>query len=221
MLENGYFRPKLQRYNCSDIITLRSLMIFNPDIEPKMRKPNEEDIQDAKLLYYMPKNKHIEAKRNHVGLAEGLIINLSYFNPSAVIEKPQDPQPDVNLLDSEKMAQNNDEEPDYEIQNHVNYMSVEMDNEVHIAKYFEKKFWIYMVFIVNTDNMEKTVRNDLEYFPREKQIRLIDEFYSSWHLFYGELGNYMDPQTDTFISKFDTIFEEYLISFFHGDWGKK
>jgi len=34
-----------------------------------MKKPSEEDIQDAKLLYYFPCNAALLEKRNHVGLA--------------------------------------------------------------------------------------------------------------------------------------------------------
>ncbi len=36
-----------------------------------MKKPNEEDIQDAKLLYYFPMNSTLFEKRNHVGMGEG------------------------------------------------------------------------------------------------------------------------------------------------------
>jgi hypothetical protein len=52
-------------------IKLCSVMIYNPKLEPKVKKPTEEDIQDAKLLYYYPNEALIEEKRNHVGLAEG------------------------------------------------------------------------------------------------------------------------------------------------------
>ena len=32
--------------------TIKSILIFDPILEPKMNKPNEEDIQDPMLLYY-------------------------------------------------------------------------------------------------------------------------------------------------------------------------
>lgn len=46
-------------------------MIYNPKLIPKERKPTEENIQDAKLIYYYPSSVQIQEKRNHVGLAEG------------------------------------------------------------------------------------------------------------------------------------------------------
>lgn len=196
-------------------------MVYNPDLWPKMKKPNEEDIQDAKLLYYMPKSKHIEAKRNHVGLAEGLIVNIANFNPAGVVDKTKDPKPEIDQLETEKKTESYEDGRDYEIQNQVNFISIEMDNEVHIAKCYEKNLWIYMIFIVNYDNMEQTIKEDLEFFPREKQAILIDEFYNSWHLFYGDISSYLNPETDRLTNKFETLFEEFLVSFFHGDWGKK
>jgi hypothetical protein len=55
-------------------VTLRVLFVYNPELVPKMQKPLEEDIQDAKLLYYYPKTDHQDQKRNTVGLAEGLTV---------------------------------------------------------------------------------------------------------------------------------------------------
>lgn len=38
-----------------------------------MKKPEEADIQDAKMIYYFPENANIHEKRNHVGMAEGTV----------------------------------------------------------------------------------------------------------------------------------------------------
>jgi hypothetical protein len=73
MLENGFFRLRVPKGE-SDIVTLRVLFVYNPELVPKMQKPLEEDIQDAKLLYYYPKTDHQDQKRNTVGLAEGLTV---------------------------------------------------------------------------------------------------------------------------------------------------
>lgn len=33
---------------------IKTILLFDPNLKPPMKKPSEEDIQDAKLLYYFP-----------------------------------------------------------------------------------------------------------------------------------------------------------------------
>ncbi|KAL4471685.1 hypothetical protein ABPG74_008578 [Tetrahymena malaccensis] len=58
-------------------LKLQSIMIYNPSLVPSVKKPSEEEIQDAKLIYYYPSQTPIQEKRNHVGLAEG---NFQFWN---------------------------------------------------------------------------------------------------------------------------------------------
>lgn len=55
---------------------LDSIIIYNPKFKPKVKKAYEEDIQDAKLLYYYSVRQDVKqgTKRNHVGLSEGLVM---------------------------------------------------------------------------------------------------------------------------------------------------
>ncbi len=51
-----------------------------------MRKPEEHDYQDAKLLFYYPMDTNIHEKRNQVGLTEGNIVFWSKFKKKKDVE---------------------------------------------------------------------------------------------------------------------------------------
>lgn len=55
--------------------------IFVFDLNQKSPKPHpsDEEIQDAKLLYYYPEYREVEERRSHFGLIEGLIGLLGTF----------------------------------------------------------------------------------------------------------------------------------------------
>lgn len=81
-------------------VSLQMVMVYNPKLEPPNKKPSEEDIQDAKLIYYYPDKTAIEEKRNHVGLAEGNFqFWNSFINEDDEEEIPPSQIPD--LLDDE------------------------------------------------------------------------------------------------------------------------
>ena len=39
--------------------TIKTIFFFDPSQKPASKKPSEEEIQDAKLLYYYPENASI------------------------------------------------------------------------------------------------------------------------------------------------------------------
>lgn len=56
-------------------LSIVALILMDTTLIPSMPKPLEEDMQDAKLLYYYsPEQASIHTKRNQVGLAEGLLL---------------------------------------------------------------------------------------------------------------------------------------------------
>lgn len=62
-------------------IRLKALLVIDPSMTPAKEKPQEDDIQDAKLLYYYsPHFATIHTKRLQTGLAEGLLSFLGSFN---------------------------------------------------------------------------------------------------------------------------------------------
>eukprot|EP00933_Yihiella_yeosuensis_P044045 TRINITY_DN39091_c0_g1_i1.p1 TRINITY_DN39091_c0_g1~~TRINITY_DN39091_c0_g1_i1.p1 ORF type:complete len:501 (-),score=82.45 TRINITY_DN39091_c0_g1_i1:83-1585(-) len=54
--------------------------IFDPNQVPQSAKPTEEEIQDAKMIYYSPSCAPIEEKRSQVGMIEGLLSFTSMFS---------------------------------------------------------------------------------------------------------------------------------------------
>ncbi|KRX03481.1 hypothetical protein PPERSA_02860 [Pseudocohnilembus persalinus] len=53
-------------------VKIKQILLYDPTFFPHhLKKPEEFQIQDEKLIYYFPENENIHIKRNHVGLAEG------------------------------------------------------------------------------------------------------------------------------------------------------
>lgn len=63
--------------------SIAALMILDPSLKPNVPKPLEEDMQDAKMLYYhSPQPATIHSKRYQIGLAEGILLVLGGYNES-------------------------------------------------------------------------------------------------------------------------------------------
>lgn len=122
-------------------------------------------------------------------------------------------------LDLMGCAEDDENAPDYIIDNQIDFMSVCLDNEIHVSKKFEKEFWIYMVFTVNTLESEQEYLQDLQFFPEAAQRRCVENFYDNWFLFYGKFEGYLEE--GEFSVKFLTLWDEYVQSYFFGDFGKK
>ncbi|KAF8821053.1 hypothetical protein IE077_002505 [Cardiosporidium cionae] len=66
---------------------LIAFFISDPSRKPQKPKSTEEDVQDAKLIYYHPSYKVIEEKRRQVGMIEGLAtFTESFAGPSNPLE---------------------------------------------------------------------------------------------------------------------------------------
>lgn len=59
-----------------------AFFIFNPELRPDESggRPSEEEISDAKIIYYSPSYASAEEKRSQVGLLEGLIAFTKEFS---------------------------------------------------------------------------------------------------------------------------------------------
>lgn len=83
MIYRDGYKPKLTTLDFS----IESVILFDPTRKPQSNGNLESDIQDAKLLYYHPPDKHIDIKRNMVGLIEGTTIFFSPFSPKKQAQK--------------------------------------------------------------------------------------------------------------------------------------
>jgi hypothetical protein len=63
--------------------TISALMLLDPSLTPNIPKPLEEDMQDAKMLYYYSaQTTSIHTKRYQIGLAEGLLLVFGGYTDS-------------------------------------------------------------------------------------------------------------------------------------------
>ncbi|GIX61521.1 uncharacterized protein BcabD6B2_09560 [Babesia caballi] len=58
---------------------VNTIFVFDLNQKPASSNPSDEEVQDAKLLYYYPEHREVEERRSHLGLIEGLIGLLSSF----------------------------------------------------------------------------------------------------------------------------------------------
>lgn len=60
-------------------LNIKSFYIFNPNLHSKKRKPTEDEMQNAKILYYYPNNEDEIIKRSNTGIIEGTLGFLNEF----------------------------------------------------------------------------------------------------------------------------------------------
>ncbi|CDR96778.1 hypothetical protein, conserved [Babesia bigemina] len=56
-----------------------TIFVFDVNRAPSSPNPTDEEVQDAKLLYYYPDHREVEERRSHLGLIEGLLVLLASF----------------------------------------------------------------------------------------------------------------------------------------------
>jgi hypothetical protein len=69
--------------------SLCALMLLDPSLLPSVPKPQEDDMQDAKMLYYYSSQPStVHTKRYQIGLAEGMLLVFGSFSdaPATKIE---------------------------------------------------------------------------------------------------------------------------------------
>ena len=65
-----------------DILEIKEFFIFNTKLKSPLKKPSDDDVQDAKLLYYYPENTEILVKRSNMGIIEGTTAFMKEFEKS-------------------------------------------------------------------------------------------------------------------------------------------
>lgn len=68
-------------------IKIGSVFIVDPTLEPKTRKPTEDELTDVKILYFYPENTNIHEKRKQVGISEGIVnFFIDFSDKKAPVE---------------------------------------------------------------------------------------------------------------------------------------
>ena len=60
-------------------IETETIFIFNSTLKSLKIKPNDDEVQDAKLLYYHPIEEELIIKRSNLGIIEGTLSFLDSF----------------------------------------------------------------------------------------------------------------------------------------------
>ena len=65
-----------------DVLEIKEFFIFNTKLRSPLKKPSDDDIQDAKLLYYYPEKTETLVKRSNMGIIEGTTAFMREFEKS-------------------------------------------------------------------------------------------------------------------------------------------
>ena len=184
------------------LFSIKTILLYNPTLKPDKAKPQEEDIQDAKLLYYYPDETQIEEKRNQQGLTEG---NLMFWNTFGgdFLKFPSEPVEGGSLY------------------LHV----ISLDKYLQVINKFEDNFWLNI--IIQPLAKEATYRNLQQdylspdtnnyedcYFSKHNLLSFINHFYRSFRYFYGDFSDLMCTTNKSKMSeRFAQIFPDFIQSY--------
>lgn len=60
-------------------LSIKHCIIFNPKLKSPKKKPSDDEIQDAKLLFYYPFEEELIVKRSNIGIIEGSLSIMNSF----------------------------------------------------------------------------------------------------------------------------------------------
>ena len=166
---------------------------------PEMRKAQEEEIQDAKLLFFYPESTNIHIKRNLVGFSEGIVT----FWDSFAITQDSKPKSDLFVADYEE--------------------------QMFMIKQVEKDIWMGVIFRYEENDALNENENISSFSSfseellnnQDVQNRIYDRFYGYFHRFYGPFSTFFNEKR-RFTGLFYNLFEAYIERFsnfysFYGD----
>ena len=172
-------------------LSFKSCFIFNPNLKSLLKKPSDDDKQDAKLLIYYPSCEEALIKRSNLGIIEGTIQFHHSFNK----EKK-----------NTKKDKTNDEFLLAEL-NSSYYFSQKVEDEYYIAISVEKK--------TKNLNINENVNYRVSLFKD-----IISNFYNYFYLFHGTfkevfVPNGKDIRTDQVqYDNVNTIFSDFITCYF-------
>lgn len=80
LYNNNYYHLKqIILINKMEGLSIKSCFIFNSKLKSPKKKPSDDEAQDAKLLYYYPKNEELLVKRSNIGIIEGTLSFMESF----------------------------------------------------------------------------------------------------------------------------------------------
>ena len=178
-------------------LSFKSCFIFNPNLKSLLKKPSDDEKQDAKLLIYYPSCEEILIKRSNMGIIEGTIQFQHSFNTSK--EKKES--------NKEKEKNNDNDE----------FLLAELNSSYYFSQKFEDEYFIAISVEKATKNLNlnENVNYRVTLFKD-----ILNNFYQYFYLFHGKFKdvffpNGKDIRTDqaqyNYIS---TIFSDFITCYF-------
>ena len=172
-------------------LSFKSCFIFNPNLKSLLKKPTDDEKQDAKLLIYYPSCEEILIKRSNMGIIEGTKQFQHSFN--------------MQSKESNK-SQSKDE-----------FLFAELNSYYYFYQKFEYEYFI--AISVEKRNKNLNINENVNY--RVAVFKdILNNFYNYFYLFHGTFKdiffpNGKDIRTDQaqydFIS---TIFSDFITCYF-------
>lgn len=176
-------------------LSFKSCFIFNPNLKSLLKKPTDDDKQDAKLLVYYPSCEEILIKRSNMGIIEGTIqFNHSFNN--------------LQEKKNSKKDKTNDE-----------FLLTELNSLYYFSQKFEDEYYIAISVDKNKKNKILNLNENVNY-----RVSLFKEilfnFYNYFYLFHGSFKeNFFPGDADIRGDKdkfnyVTTVFSDFITCYF-------
>ena len=172
-------------------LSFKSCFIFNPNLKSLVKKPSDDEKQDAKLLIYYPACEEILVKRSNMGIIEGTIQFNHSFN--SLQEKSE-----KNKLKDEFLLTE---------LNSTYYFSQKFEDEYYIAISVDKKNKIF--------NLNESTNYRVKLFKD-----ILTRFYDYFYLFHGSFKDNFFPEgkdirnDSTLFNHVTTVFSDFITCYF-------
>lgn len=174
-------------------ITLNSFFIFNPTLKSNKIKPSDEELQEAKIIFYYPNTESMVLQRSNTGIIEGTIDFYSFFNSkSNKTKNNRDNKDEDSSFDEDDSFI---EEETTTIKNNI--LIAELSESVIIAKEYEKNNYVCLNITINK---EHRLNENFENYQRYLES-LLDNIYNTLILFHGKVSEFLDIPEDFCLKK--------------------
>ncbi len=172
-----------------------SCFIFNPNLKPLVKKPSDDEKQDAKLLIYYPSCEELLIKRSNMGIIEGTI----QFNHS------------FNKMKEKKVSKKsefNDE-----------FLLTELNSIYYFSQKFEGEYYIAIAVEKNKKNKNLNLNENSNYRVALFKDVLI-HFYNYFYLFHGSFKDNFLPdgkdirEDQEKFNHVNTVFSDFITCYF-------
>ena len=165
-------------------LSFKSCFIFNPNLKSLLKKPSDDEKQDAKLLIYYPSCEEILIKRSNMGIIEGTIQFQHSFNTSKENKESK--------KEKEKEKEKNNDE----------FLLAELNSSYYFSQKFEDEYFIAISVEKATKNLNlnENVNYRVTLFKD-----ILNNFYQYFYLFHGKFKDVFFPKWKRYSNRSSSI----------------